>query len=273
MTPSKPPRPCFRVGVVRAIATASLGVMVAFAGAISPSTTHANPLTLVYEASLGPLPVFEAEISLDLRSSSFGVTSDIRPVAMFSKLYDVTLLGSAAGSVAQGALAPREYQMDSAFKQQQTTVKIAYQDRGRRAVRIAPLRQGQKAAEAKGALDPLSSLANLVAQLSQTGACPNEVMVFDGWRTFGIAVETAGTVQVPAHPRSIFSGQAVQCRFSVNQDSAGPQGRGSNDYLAYMRHGTIYLGEAVSAAPRVPVLVEAGDPVGGVRLYLRKAGK
>ena len=229
---------------------------------------QAAPITLVYEASLGPLPVFEAEVALNLQSGRFNVSSAIKPVEMFSKLYDLNLSGEAAGQRTRTSLRPESYTMASKFQQERSLVRIAYRDQGRRAVRVEPMKAGQTTSEARDAVDPLSALAQLVANVADTGTCPGRISVFDGWRTFAIDVETGPESLTPRHPRAAFAGPALECRFTVDPAALS---RGANDYVDFMREGVIYLGEAVPSAPRVPVFVMTGDVGNGVKLYLRGA--
>lgn len=135
---------------------------------------------------------------------------------------------------------------------------------------IEPKRDPVRIADARGSIDTLSAMADMVHQIQQTGHCDGKATVFDGLRLSTVSSHTVGQQTVPPDSRSPYGGTALRCDF----ESLETGGFLHNEEEAKMRrvqHGTAWVSMVVPGAPALPVRIMFENPkLGMATMFLAK---
>lgn len=126
-----------------------------------------------------------------------------------------------------------------------------------------------------GALDPLSSIVQIMARFAYGQSCEQKVPVYDGHRRFDLLLKDSGTEKLEGEDYSVFSGEALRCEADFTMIAGSRKDReGSRFWEDEKGKKTrppvyIYLGEVRPELPLLPVRAETSTILGNIMVHLK----
>ena len=125
-----------------------------------------------------------------------------------------------------------------------------------------------------GSVDPISVALSLSETLSGGGVCKGAFPIFDGSRRYDVAVEPEAAQMFKESSYSIFAGEAVGCRLSVERIGGfrtDPSFKTEPDDGDPEPDRVVWVGRPSPDFPPVPVRVEVQTKSGRILLHLTEA--
>lgn len=173
---------------------------------------------------------------------------------------DVT--STATGRFVPGGVQPVHFESSGFSRGAQRDTVLDYSN-GNPVVRVlTPVERNRDpvdSARARGSIDTLAAMADMVHQVQLTGRCDGTALIFDGLRLTQASSRTTGQQMMPADDRSPFKGTALRCDF-VSQEIGGFL---HNDEEAQMRRpkrGSAWVMPVLSGAPALPARIVFENP-------------
>jgi hypothetical protein len=215
----------------------------------------AEAADLSYRFYVLGVPVGDAVLSIDLAAPAYRVGLRFHTTGLVDVVASDWLNARARG-VFSGGPAPLEYVSNSRLHGQDRVVSMVWRDGLPAVTAIAPPNTGERedvpAQWRARAIDPLSSIAQLVHQAATTGRCDGSVRSFDGRRLQEFNSRTVGEEDLAPSRHSDFSGRGLRCDFTDRVLAGYRLGSGRDDDMR-PRRGTIWLAPLHPGDQRVPV--------------------
>lgn len=249
-------------------------LIVLLPGAAAAAGPPAFGVTLRYEAYARGLSIMDMEVSFDLALRSYQVRLSYHTVGLARLFYAGQQVNQVSGHWVGERAQPDRYETDGRWRGHERRLAIVYRDGQPDVLALVPPLSSDRApvppSLRDGAADILSSLAQLVRHVRQTGSCETSGRTFDGRRLTRIDVRTAGIVTLDTTSRSVFAGRALRCDFT-QQMLAGFR-RDASAAAHRPDQGSVWMAAAFPGSPQVPVrLAFATRWFGDVTLYLTGA--
>lgn len=266
----------------------SLCLTLAAAGAAAPlaparaaetaaETSPARVIDLTYDVYLGGLHIFTFDVDMDLQPDRYRVTAEGETRGMMDWLYAWDVRLAAEGNDADGRIAPRRYEVESAWQSEQRSLALGFAGEGRYELQRDPPPEPDPDVDSRlpvslppGIVDPLSLALAASRSLAETGRCDQTLQVFDGQRRYDLFVRHVDTAILPPSDYSIYDGPAVRCSFRVERISGFRKDRRQG------RQGdtappTIWVAEIRADMPPLPVRYEGQIALGSIVVHLTGA--
>jgi hypothetical protein len=272
-----PERPAFG-RAARKYACACAAAMVSLvslpaAGAAATMADAGGPVRLAYEAYLGPLFVFSAEVDLRVAGDGYEVVTRAKSTGVASVLFSWRNEARSEGRRAGARLVPRRHEMDGRSRGEANRVRLSYGRSGPVEALALPApdpdeREPVPAALTVGTVDPLSATLDLMMGIAGGGRCEGEYRVFDGRRRYDMIVRPGASAILPRAHASIYAGPAERCDFQLVRIAGfakkpGKLGRQVVDPM-------LWVASPYPGLPPVPVRFTAETGFGEFRIHLTR---
>ena len=218
--------------------------------------------------------VLDVVVDLRLTQQGYSVRLNNRTVGFLGFMLHTDVTSTAVGRFLPGGVQPVRFESKGYSRGAQRDTVLDYVD-GNPVVRVlTPVetrRDPVDPARARGSIDTLSAMADMMHQVQQTGRCDGQALVYDGLRLSRVSSATKGRQAVTPDGRSPYAGDALRCDF-VSLEIGGFL---HNDEEASMRkpqHGSAWVSPVVHDAPALPVRIMFENPkLGLATMFLTKA--
>ena len=185
---------------------------------------------------------------------------------------DVT--STATGRFVAGGVQPVHFESSGYSRGAQRDSVLDYVD-GNPVVRVLspqePNRDPVPIAQARGSIDTLSAMADVMRRIELTGGCDGAARVFDGLRLSEVSAHTVGQQTVPEDSRSSYGGMALRCDF-VSLEIAGFLHDSDEAKARKPQHGSVWVSRILPGAPPLPIRIVFENPkLGMASMFLTKA--
>ena len=218
------------------------------------------------------------DVALDLRVSPDGYSVRLhdQSAGFLSLMLHTDVTSTAVGRFTATGVQPLHFQSAGYSRGAQRDTVLDYPD-GNPVVRVLtpkePNRDPVDIAQARGSIDTLSAMADLMQHVRQTGRCDGQAAVFDGLRLSRVSSRTVGEQTVPPDDRSSYAGQALACDF-VSLEIAGFLHGEDEAKMRQPQHGTAWVTRILPGAPALPVRIVFENPkLGTATMVLTKASE
>lgn len=116
------------------------------------------------------------------------------------------------------------------------------------------------------AVDPLAAVLQAALQLTNTGSCNTGADVVEGRKLYRATVTDRGTDPMPGGRRSIYTGPAQRCDFTLVPEAGGFD---AEEFEEDRASGTVWLADLVDGMPPFPVRMQFGRDGRSIHLHLR----
>ncbi len=213
-------------------------------------------------------------VDLRLTRQGYSVRLNNRTVGFLGLMLHTDVTSTATGRFLPRGVQPVRFASTGYSRGAQRDTVLDYVD-GNPVVRtLTPVetrRDPVDPAQARGSIDTLSAMADMMHQVQQTGRCDGQALVFDGLRLSRVSSATRGQQAVTPDSRSPYAGGALRCDF-VSLEIGGFL---HNDEEAAMRkpqHGSAWVSPVVRDAPALPVRIMFENPkLGMATMFLTRA--
>ena len=268
-----------------ALKTGLAGMVVAISGAgalaASPEPTGATyDLTLRYEAYYSGFHVASGTALIERDPDRYTVKSSAEARGIFDWFTGWRGQALSEGAVdAAGFFRPARHSNSGIWRGTERSTDLGFRPDGTiRVQRTAPPEPDEvtpiPVGMIDGSVDPISVALSLSETLSTGGVCKGAFPIFDGSRRYDVAVEPEEAQVFKESSYSIFAGEAVGCRLSVERiggfrtdpsfKTEPEEGETEPDRL-------VWVGRPSPDFPPVPVRVEVQTKSGRVLLHLTEA--
>jgi hypothetical protein len=266
----------------------SLCLALAAAGAAAPlaparaaetaaGTAPARVIDLTYDVYLGGLHIFTFDVDMDLQPDRYRVTAEGETRGMMDWLYAWDVRLAAEGNDEAGRIAPRRYEVESAWQSEQRRLELGFAAEGRYELQRDPPPEPDPDVDSRlpetlppGIVDPLSLALAASRSLAENGRCDQTLPVFDGQRRYDVFVRHVDTAILPPSDYSIYDGPAVRCSFRVERISGfrkdRRQGRADDGAPPLL-----WVAELRADLPPLPVRYEGQIALGSIVVHLTGA--
>ena len=234
----------------------------------------ARTIRLSYDLYGRGFHVLDVVVELRLTRQGYSVRLHDHSAGFLSLMMHTDVTSTATGLFAATGVQPVHFESSgySRGAQRRTVLDYAGGDPVVRVLTPAePRRDRVDPAQARGSIDTLSAMADMMHQVQQGGRCDGRALVYDGLRLTRVTSTTAGRQAVPPDGRSPYGGTALRCDFA----SLEVGGFLHNDEEAAMRkpqHGSAWIAPVVADAPALPVRIVFENPqLGTATMFLTKA--
>ncbi len=219
------------------------------------------------------LHVLDVVADLRLTSAGYSVVLRDHSAGLLSLMVHTDVTSIAVGRFVGDTVLPLHFESAGFSRGAMRRTVLDYPD-GNPVVRVLtpaePRRDPVDIAQARGSIDTLAALAELVRRVDQTGSCDGGALIFDGLRLSRASSRGAGRQTVPQDDRSPYSGTALRCDFS----SLEIGGFLHDDDEAQMRQpktGSAWVASVLQGAPALPVRITFQSPkLGLATMFLIK---
>lgn len=247
---------------------AAIALMTCFA---APAAEAADVVRLSYDVTLAGLPAGEIDVEATIAADGYRLTSVTRSVGVMDWLIGFRSTVESRGALQPAGPAPAFHSADNIWRGEARTVRIAFD--GPRVLRadVAPTREAEEREPIPQALidrslDPLSAgLGLALAATRSAPACAGEAAIFDGRRTYDIALSGGTEDRVSSDG---YAGASLRCDLTYERTG----GRSPEPWIAGAhapQQGALWLGRLGARLPLAPVRIEADAGIGTMVLSLR----
>ena len=222
--------------------------------------------------------VLDVVVDLRLTRTGYSVRLNNQTAGFLSVMVRTNVTSNATGRFAPAGAQPgvRPVRFESAgySRGAQRRTVLDYVD-GDPVVRVLtpvePTRDPVDPAQARGSIDTLSAMADMMHQVQQTGRCDGQALVFDGLRLSRVSSKTAGRQTVAPDGRSPYGGTALRCDF-VSLEIGGFLHNEEEAATRKPQHGSAWVSSIIRDAPALPVRITFENPkLGLATMFLTKA--
>ena len=262
---SKPPRPVLALLLLAAAAPR--------AGAAS-AADRGSTVRLRYALYGHGLHALDIAVDLRLTPDGYSVRLRDHTTGFLSLMLHTDVTSAAIGRFTAGGVQPLRFESAGYSRGARRDTVLDYAD-GNPVVRVQTPAETRRdpvdIAQARGAIDTLSAMADLVQQVRRSGHCDGQALVFDGLRLTQVRSRTAGEQAVPPDDRSPYAGSALRCDFT-SQQTAGFLHDSDEQQARKPQHGTAWVTRIVPGAPALPVRITFENPrLGLATMFLKQA--
>ena len=222
--------------------------------------------------------VLDVVVDVRLTREGYSVRLNNHTAGFLSMMVHTNVTSTATGRFAPAGTQPgvRPVRFESAgySRGAQRRTVLDYVD-GNPVVRVLtpaePKRDPIDPAQARGSIDTLSAMADMMQQVQRTGGCDGQALVFDGLRLSRVSSTTAGRQPVAPDGRSPYGGTALRCDF-VSLEIGGFLHNEEEAAMRRPQHGSAWVLPIIRDAPALPVRITFENPkLGMATMFLTKA--
>lgn len=230
-------------------------------------------IRLAYEAFVGPLFVFSAEVDLDLGGDGYTVVTRAKSSGLAGLLFSWRNEARSEGRVAGADLQPRRHEADGRSRGEASRVRLSYGRFGPvEALALPPPdpdeRDAVPAALTVGTLDPLSATLDVMMGLAVGGRCEGAYRIFDGRRRYDVTVRPGAPAILPPAQSSIYAGPAERCHVDLVKIAgfAKKPGKLSRQVV----DPVLWVARPLPGLPPLPVRFTADTGFGDFHIHLTR---
>ncbi len=245
-------------------------------------------LRLSYSVYLGGLHAMDGQVGftrsggiykIDLKTGTKGLLRKIAP-------WDAVVASN--GHIRQAMLRPTGSKVLTYWKEKPNSVIFKFNKNTISAVFDPP--EGDSKNEPvppemkRGAIDPLSGVLQIIANITANDECTQTVPIYDGHRRFDLTLNNSGTEELDGEDYSVFTGTAERCIVDFKmlagsrKDREGSQfwqdGTDNNNLGRWGKSSRppvyIFLGKVRDDLPALPVRAETSTVFGAIMVHLTK---
>ena len=248
------------------------GVFLACCVAAAGLPARADPVGAHYAGYIKGLNLFDLDLAVTLRDSDYRLQLGFRLTGVLGAMIHADGATVVDGRFAGSGAAPREMFSKGQFRGAPQVMQIDWQDGLPQVLQMVPPpedgREPVPEREQAHTSDPLSAIAFLLHQVSQTGKCDAAARTYDGARLSEFASRTVGEEMLEPTPRSIFQGGALRCDITGRMIGGFMRG-GDKEALRKPKQASAWLARLAPGQPPVPVrIVFYSDGSPSATLYL-----
>lgn len=248
--------------------------------------TQPRKIEATYEVTWQGLPVFEAQLTIDVSLSSYRMRVDGRTGGLVSYVAPMLVNWRTAGRVVDGDFQPVVHVAERTVPHGRRSIGITYDRTGTISTQYQPPRDPDAgplvpADLQADARDPLTALLVAAVRDPDAGACEALMQIYDGRRRIDVTLRDESETGVPAAFMSWFRAGAHRCAIGVSQrapveyvDRESAAGTTSGDSQAgpdlRLDPRNVTIARLQEGAIWVPIAAELGSSIG--RLELRMTG-
>ena len=218
--------------------------------------------------------VLNVEADLRLTAAGYSIVLRDHSVGLIGLMMRTNVTSTATGRFVADGVQPLHFESIGFSRGARRSTVLDYVDMNpvvRLLTPSEPNRDPVDIRDARGSIDTLSAMADMVHAVQRNGRCDGSALIFDGLRLTQASARTAGEQTVPPDPRSPYGGAALRCNFT----SIETGGFLHDDDEAKMRlpqHGSAWVKPILADAPALPVRVTFQNPkLGVVTMFLKQA--
>ncbi|NMM46518.1 DUF3108 domain-containing protein [Rhodospirillaceae bacterium KN72] len=258
-------------------------VAVSGEGAVAASSETSGPtydLSLRYEAYYSGFHVASGTAFIQRAPESYTVKSSAEARGIFDWFTGWRGQARSEGAVdATGFFRPVRHNNSGVWRGTERSTDLGFRPDGTiRVQRTAPPEPDEVTpipiGMIDGSVDPISVALSLSETLSTGGDCKGAFPIFDGSRRYDVAVEPEAAQFFKESSYSIFAGEAVGCRLSVDRIGGfrtDPSIKTEPEAGESEPDRVVWVGRPSPGFPPVPVRVEVQTKSGRILLHLTEA--
>ncbi len=238
----------------------------------APRAEAPSALELEYKAYVGGMHAVSFQARVGLGDEDYRAQVRLRSDGLLAKMVDFSLEAQAAGLAGSGDLKPRQFQVESQWRESTgRLVEMKYAEGDAPALRVEPPAEDDNREEVPEALrrdtlDPITATLQLVRQVARSGRCEGEVAVFDGRRRYNVVAQHLGETVLKASDVAPYGGPAIRCGLSFERIAGfWRQTRRQRSDEPTIE---VFLAPMTAWTPPVPVRIHAKNTLGAVRIHL-----
>nr|WP_321983179.1 DUF3108 domain-containing protein [uncultured Lichenicoccus sp.] len=253
---------CLAVAPAPTRATASAVSGPPGSAAAMPDAAPAPPIRLDYALYGHGFHVMDVTVELLLTPDAYSVRLNDRTVGLLGFMLRANVTSTAQGRFVGDGVQPVRFTSIGYSRGAQRQTQLDYADGNPSVTVLAPpetRRDPVPITAARGSVDTLSAIAELVRKVERSGRCDGNALIFDGLRLTQTRSQTTGQQAVPRDPAAAYGGTALRCDF-VSQQTAGFLHNDDEAQLHRPQHGTAWINRVVAGAPPLPVRITFEHP-------------
>ena len=237
-------------------------------GQPSPGAAYSVPaappqtIRLTYALYAHGFRVLAVIAELRLTPSGYAVVLRDHTTGFLGFMLHTDVTSTATGRFVPGGVQPVHFESSGFSRGAQRDTVLDYSD-GNPIVRVlTPVERNRDPvdiARARGSIDTLAAMADMVHQVQLTGRCDGAALIFDGLRLTRASSRTAGQQAMPADDRSPFKGMALRCDF-VSQEIGGFLHNDEEAQMRQPKHGSAWVLPVLPDAPALPARIVFENP-------------
>lgn len=245
------------------LAPACLLALSALAPAPAAGTpTSAPPIRLDYALYGHGFHVMDVTVDLLLTPDGYSVRLNDRTVGLLGFMLHANVTSTAQGRFAGDGVRPVRFTSNGYSRGADRRTQLDYADGNPAVTVLSPpetRRDPVPIASARGSIDTLSAIADLMRKVETSGRCDGNALIFDGLRLSEARSQTTGQQTVPQDHDAAYGGTALRCDF-VSQQTAGFLHNEDENALHRPQHGTAWISRVAAGAPPLPVRIMFEHP-------------
>lgn len=261
------------LATLSAVAVPSMAMTQAAAQSATQGGAPARSIRLNYALYGHGFHVLNVTVDMRLTPDAYSVRLHDRTAGFLSLMLHTDVTSTVSGRFTSSSVQPAHFESSGYSRGAQRNTVLDYVA-GNPVVRVLtpaePKRDPVDIAKARGSIDTLSAMADMVHQVQLTGRCDGRAMIFDGLRLSDVSSRTVGQQTVPQDSRSSYGGTALRCDF-VSQEVGGFLHNEDEAKMRLPQHGTAWVSQVVQGAPALPVRVMFENPkLGMATMFLTR---
>ncbi|WP_428375558.1 DUF3108 domain-containing protein [Lichenicoccus sp.] len=220
------------------------------------------PIRLDYALYGHGFHVMDVTVDLLLTPDAYSLRLNDHTVGLLGFMLRANVTSTAQGRFVGDGVRPVRFTSIGYSRGAQRQTQLDYVDGNPSVTVLAPpetRRDPVPIAQARGSVDTLSAIADLMRRVERSGRCDGNALVFDGLRLTRARSQTTGQQTVPQDHGAAYGGTALRCDF-VSQQVAGFLHNDDEAQLHRPQHGTAWINRVVAGAPPLPVRIMFEHP-------------
>ncbi len=240
-----------------------------------PVASASKPIRLSYLLYGHGFHVLDVVVDLNVTPYGYSVRLNDHTTGFLGFMLHTNVTSTVTGRFKPGepGVQPVRFESSGYSRGAQRDAVLVYVDGNPKVEILTPpetRRDPVSTADARGSIDTLSAMADMVHQVRQTGRCDGKARVFDGLRLTQVSSHTVGQQTVPPDDRSPFGGSALRCDFE-SLEIGGFLHNADEAKMRQVQHGTAWVSVIVPGAPALPVRIMFETPqLGMATMFLVK---
>lgn len=261
----------------RSVAGFALALGVLAAG-LPARAEESRLVRLSYYGYLGNIQVGQIDLTIEMApdprpARDYNIAANLTLSGAYARLVPFRWQAEARGGTGKRGVQPSSYRSQMDLLGNQEAMALAYSPDGQVEVQSTPptveSRIAQERGLGHGTLDPLSAAVAIVDTVLRTGRCESTVPVFDGARRYDLSFSSVGQDVIERTFFSTYEGPAMRCSATARLLAGFQPNAISSGF--YPSRTDLWLAQAVSGAPPIPVRVVAQSRMGLLRVELVQA--
>ena len=239
------------------------------------------PVVATYDVYVGGLHFITADIEFQEQNGTYHARVVGHTRGFWFRLFPWNTELVAEGSIRGDRFVPQEFWTHDVWGKKAKTTKLHFKKDGDIVAEFDPPQNDDKhepvtSDQRRGALDPVTGLLQLLANVAVADSCATTVPIFDGKLLFNITTNDAGTDAIDEGDYGVFKGQARNCdaNFTLVAGEWKNKVKSRFWYKSETERGRdpfhIWLAKPDPTLPEIPVKLESNSVWGLVMVHLSK---